>query len=282
VPRGGELIREARLRAGLTQKQLSELSGRERSVIARWEQGAISPPIDSLMEIIHACGFDLPLTLMEVDKRADQELREALMATPSERLQWLLGQMRAKRGARGKSVAGRASAVFDPFELLGALQARNVNLVVIGAFARVVRGTRELTDGIDITPSTREENLGRLEQALEDLDARRADRAAFDLRNLEEPLVELETRAGVLKLVPEPAGTRGYDDLRRRADREPLGRGLRPQIASTDDLARMLGAFDRDQDLERLLRLRRLMNLEHDLNDELGRNRDIEPRPARQ
>jgi transcriptional regulator with XRE-family HTH domain len=64
VHRGGELIREARLRAGLTQKELSELTGRERSVIARWEQGVISPPIDSLMQIIHACGFDLPLTLM--------------------------------------------------------------------------------------------------------------------------------------------------------------------------------------------------------------------------
>jgi transcriptional regulator with XRE-family HTH domain len=97
VPRGGELIREARLRAGLTQKQLSELSGRERSVIARWEQGAISPPIDSLMEIIHACGFDLPLTLMEVDKSADQQLRESLMATPSERVEWLLEELGQKR-----------------------------------------------------------------------------------------------------------------------------------------------------------------------------------------
>jgi transcriptional regulator with XRE-family HTH domain len=97
VPRGGELIREARLRAGLTQKQLSELSGRERSVIARWEQGAISPPIDSLMEIIHACGFDLPLTLTPVDHTADEELREALMATPSERVEWLLAELGSKR-----------------------------------------------------------------------------------------------------------------------------------------------------------------------------------------
>lgn len=275
VPRGGELIREARLRAGLTQKQLSELSGRERSVIARWEQGAISPPIDSLMEIIHACGFDLPLTLMEVDKSADQELREALMATPSERLEWLLGQIRAGRGAKGKIVAGRGSTVFDPYELLGALQARNVNLVVIGAFARVIRGTRELTDGIDITSSMRGENIGRLEQALDDLDARRADGGPLDLRNLEAPVAELATRAGELKLVPEPAGTRGYDDLRRRADREPLGRGLRPQIASTDDLARMLGALDRDQEIERLLRLRRLINLEHDLGHDLGQSAGV-------
>jgi transcriptional regulator with XRE-family HTH domain len=102
VPGGGELIREARLRAGLTQKQLSELSGRERSVIARWEQSAISPPIDSLMEIIHACGFDLPLTLTPVDRSADEELREALMATPSERVEWLLAELASKRVQAGR------------------------------------------------------------------------------------------------------------------------------------------------------------------------------------
>ena len=160
---------------------------------------------------------------------------------------------------------------FDPYAILAALERRRVSYVVIGAFARVVRGTRELTQGIDITPSMREENLARLEQALDDLDARRADGQPLDLRDLELPVVELETRAGELKLVHEPAGTRGYDDLRRRADREPLGRGLRPQVASTDDLARMLGALHRDQDIERLLRLRRLMNLEHSLSHELGR-----------
>jgi transcriptional regulator with XRE-family HTH domain len=98
VHRGGELIREARLRAGLTQKQLSELTGRERSVIARWEQGAISPPIDSLIQIVHACGFDLPLTLMKVDASAARELGEALLETPSERVEWLLRQKRVPAG----------------------------------------------------------------------------------------------------------------------------------------------------------------------------------------
>lgn len=173
-------------------------------------------------------------------------------------------------------MAGRAPAVFDPYELLAALQARNVSFVVIGAFARVVHGTRELTDRIDITPSMREENLTRLEAALEDLDARRADGQPLDLRNPSGRVIELETRAGELKLVPEPAGTRGYDDLRRHAEREPLGHGLRPQVASTDDLARMLGALDRDRDADRLLRLRRLMNLERSLGRELGRSRGIE------
>lgn len=169
-------------------------------------------------------------------------------------------------------MASRASSAFDPYELLGALNGRSVGFVVIGAFARVVHGTRERTEGIDITPSMREENLSRLERALGDLDAHRTDGEPLNLHNIEQRVVELETRAGELKLVPEPAGTRGYDDLRRRADREPLGRGLRPQVASADDLARMLGALDREQDAERLLRLRRLMNLERQLRHELGRS----------
>lgn len=174
---------------------------------------------------------------------------------------------------------GRVSAEFDPYETLRALLAEGVSFVVIGAFARVVHGTRELTDGIDITPSMREENLERLERALKHLDARRTDRRRLDLVKLAGPVVELETSAGELKLVPEPTGTRGYDDLRRRAQREPLGHGLRPQIASADDLARMLGALDREQDVERLLRLRRLIELERQLvperNVELDRGIDI-------
>jgi hypothetical protein len=38
----------------------------------------------------------------------------------------------------------------------------------------------------------------------------------------------------------------------------------------------MLGALEREQDVERLLRLRRLMNLEHSLSQDLGRSREVE------
>ena len=37
-----------------------------------------------------------------------------------------------------------------------------------------------------------------------------------------------------------------------------------------------LGALDRERDVERLMRLRRLMNLEHSLSHEFGRSRGIE------
>ena len=79
-------------------------------------------------------------------------------------------------------------------------------------------------------------------------------------------MLELRTDAGELKIVREPAGTRGgYDDLRRAATREPIGRGLRPSVASIGDLARMLAALGREQDLEPLQQLRYLRELERSL-----------------
>jgi hypothetical protein len=171
----------------------------------------------------------------------------------------------AEKDAEGWIVAKGAPS-FDPYELLAALQARRVSFVIVGAFARVIHGTGEVTDGLDITPSVREDNLARLTKALADLDARRRDGKELDLGDLREPVIDLDTRAGELKLVPEPAGSRGYDDLRRHASREPLGRGVRPQVASAGDLARMLSALGRDDQIPILLRLRRLIDLERELS----------------
>jgi hypothetical protein len=75
-------------------------------------------------------------------------------------------------------------------------------------------------------------------------------------------LVELATDHGQVKVVPFPEGTRGDDDLRRAAIREPIGRGLRPSVASPGDLARMLSALGRDEDIPKLLMMRRLIELD--------------------
>ncbi|MBA3476614.1 MAG: hypothetical protein H0T10_07680 [Actinobacteria bacterium] len=140
-----------------------------------------------------------------------------------------------------------------------------MSFVVIGGFARVIHGTGETTSDIDIVPSTRPENLRRLSNALEEIGA------AVPAFDVEEPTM-IPTPLGDLKVVLTPAGTRGWDDLRRAANREPLGRGVRPSVASPGDLARMLAAVDRDQDMPKLRRLRRLIELEH----ELSRGRGIE------
>jgi hypothetical protein len=168
----------------------------------------------------------------------------------------------------------RAGAPFDPRGLLAALDRNYVSYVLIGGFARVIRGTDEITDGVDVCPSVRPENLERLGRALEELEARRADRRrlALDEESLrQEPVLTLRTAKGEMKIVPEPAGTRrGYDDLRRGATREHIGHGLRPNVASVPDLARMSAALGRDVDLERSRELRRIMELEVGLQRTLG------------
>jgi len=162
---------------------------------------------------------------------------------------------------------------FDPYGVLGALDRHRVSYITIGGFARVVQGTEEITRGIDIVPSTRPENLRRLEAALEEIGAERADGKELALEvavAAAQPVIELTTDHGEVKVVPTPAGTRGYDDLRRAANREPLGRGVRPSVASIGDLARMASALGGERHLGELRQLRRLDELER------GRTRAIE------
>lgn len=156
---------------------------------------------------------------------------------------------------------------FDPYALLAALEGARVSFVVVGGFARVVHGSGEITNGLDVVPSLREENLRRLQAVVDELGAQGADDrrrvAVDDLQRAE--VVRARTPAGELCLVATPWGTRGYDDLRIRANRENLGRGARPAVASLPDLARMLEASRRVEDGARLDRLRRLMELENQL-----------------
>lgn len=165
---------------------------------------------------------------------------------------------------------------FDPIAVLQVLDSQGVKYIVVGALGRVIHGSTELTDGIDIVPQLRGDNLRRLSLALAELKARRSDGQPVDLEEDlgRQPLLQLKTNAGELKLVPEPEGTRGYDDLRRGASREPLGRGVRPSVASLPDHARMLASLNRQQDLEKLQTVRRLIEL--DRQRDRGRGRALE------
>jgi hypothetical protein len=174
-------------------------------------------------------------------------------------------------------MTGRDS--FDPYALLTALNGGRVSFVAVGAFARVVHGSAEVTRGLDIVPSLRDENLRRLQVVVEELDGRGPSRRRIVVEGLEVGgILRARTGAGELQIVASPWGTRGYDDLRIRANRENLGRGARPAVASLPDLARMLEASRRVEDVARLERLRRLMELENELvrSRRLTRGRGLE------
>ncbi len=84
------LLREARLRAGLSQVVLAERTGKDRVQIGRWEAGAVAPSLDTLVELVRACGFDIPLELAALQQVKDERLTELQQLSPERRLDSML------------------------------------------------------------------------------------------------------------------------------------------------------------------------------------------------
>jgi transcriptional regulator with XRE-family HTH domain len=245
-----DLIREARLRAGFTQAELAEHSGRERSVIARWEQGGSAPSLETLLDLLAVCGYDLPLELDERDDSALAHARESALVSPERRVERML-HARSKPDAEGDEPPR-----FDPYSILAILERHKVAYLLVGALARVIRGTDEIADDFELSPSRQPPNLTRLQRAVSELAGDEASAVPW----ASDATVTTEHGSLIIVLAP-PGSRRGYTDLHRAASREPIGRGLRPPVASTADLAGMLSALKRDEDRATILALRRLTRL---------------------
>lgn len=88
---GGDLIREARRRSGLTQAALAARAGTSQPGIARWESGRTAVSLDDVFRLVRACGFDLEVMLLPRD---DSDISQAA------RLTGLTGQERVARHGR--------------------------------------------------------------------------------------------------------------------------------------------------------------------------------------
>jgi transcriptional regulator with XRE-family HTH domain len=101
---GGDLIREARLRAGLTQADLAARAGTSQSGIARWESSRTSPSLDDVRRLIRLCGFDLEVAIVPFDASDVIQAERLLDLTPQERVerhQRLVRQLAMAREAQG-------------------------------------------------------------------------------------------------------------------------------------------------------------------------------------
>jgi transcriptional regulator with XRE-family HTH domain len=58
------LLREARTRAGLTQRELAKRAGTAQSVVARVERGQTSPTLETLTRLLAATGFNVRMELV--------------------------------------------------------------------------------------------------------------------------------------------------------------------------------------------------------------------------
>jgi transcriptional regulator with XRE-family HTH domain len=223
------VIREARKRAGLSQAELAERLGRPQSSVGRWETGRRTPSLEVVREVARACGLDLTYGLARADDSYDWLIDQQLALSPSERL------------ARMHSGTG------DPISVLDVLQAATVDFVLVGEVAAALRGCPISLDrnvvsvvprrGLDdvLTGSLR--SIGAVTLAVVD---------EFTGVHAVEPWVLAD--GATLEVVQVPAGTHGFDDLRRDAEPLAAGGSARPLVASAADLARIADASPRPVD----------------------------------
>ena len=155
----------------------------------------------------------------------------------------------------------------DPWKLLAAFEAHRVSYVLVGDLAAVIHGSGDHANDVEIVPSMKPDNLARLDSALRDITGHPSHAGVAELPAGESATVASD--AGRIAITPEPTGTRGYDDLRRAASREPIGSGVRPNVASLGDLIRIADAALDPQMHAHADRLRRVAELGLELGIEL-------------
>ena len=156
---------------------------------------------------------------------------------------------------------------FKPEEMLRVFAKHSVEFVVIGGFAATIHGSPLVTFDIDITPNPDHANLARLSAALREMNARvwtqpEPEGLAFDhdadsLADVQ--ILNLITDFGRLDVTSTPAGTTGYEDLRRDALRIRIG-DTEVLVASLADVVRSKQAAGRPKDERALPTLRRMLD----------------------
>jgi transcriptional regulator with XRE-family HTH domain len=155
--RSADLLVAGRRRAGLSQEQLAERLGRTQSTIARWESGYQHPPLESVVEALHACGLELTVGMARYDDSYESLIAGQLLLDPADRVSRL----------------ARRAAGFDPIGMLCEL-AEDAQFVVIGKVAGAFNGW-PITLGartLHVVPA--DPSVGAVEEAARRLGAGRA------------------------------------------------------------------------------------------------------------
>lgn len=102
---GNDLVREARKRAALSQRELAERARTTQSAIARLETGRSTPSFDAVLRLVRLCGFDLDVMLVERDGSDWAQTERLAPLTADERVRRMrrvARQMRQLREAGAK------------------------------------------------------------------------------------------------------------------------------------------------------------------------------------
>ena len=103
---GNDLVREARKRAGLSQRELADRAGTTQSAIARLETGRSAPTFDRVLALVRLCGLDLNVMVAERDDSDMAQAERLRGLTPEERvrrMERVARQLRELRKAGARS-----------------------------------------------------------------------------------------------------------------------------------------------------------------------------------
>lgn len=102
----GRLLREARLRHGVSQERLAIRAGTTQSAISRIEKERVSPTVQTLTNLLHLLGEELVLDMRDRDTGIDLTLNQKNLGfTPEQRIERGLefaDLMRENRGEKSK------------------------------------------------------------------------------------------------------------------------------------------------------------------------------------
>ena len=107
----GSRIKEARLKVGLTQKEVSDLVGVSPHAVWSWEAGKMKPTHEHLVELAHRCETSTDWLLgrdvveAEILKEADVSFRNAIEGLPMEDLESIMDFIRFVREQRRRKRA---------------------------------------------------------------------------------------------------------------------------------------------------------------------------------
>ena len=99
--RGGQFVREARLRAGMTQRALARRAGVSQPTVARIESGETAASLEQIVQLVRAAGFDLEIHLVALDEDAFALAEQNLRRTPEERVRAMLTALELAPRASG-------------------------------------------------------------------------------------------------------------------------------------------------------------------------------------
>jgi len=102
---GGDLIREARKRPALTQRELAERAGTTQSAIARLESGRVDPGFERVRTLMRLCGFNLLVALDPWDDGPGPGIR-LLEMSPEQRLEYMVRAANLLSELNGLALAG--------------------------------------------------------------------------------------------------------------------------------------------------------------------------------